>query len=69
MSGIKILSFTAVLIVFIVICCFKEAKAERGRKCEGIEYFRQLEAKKKDIVKTKERKNKEPLCKDKLFTE
>jgi hypothetical protein len=69
MSGIKILSFTLLLIVFIFICCFKEAKAERGRKCEGIVDLAQALAKKNDIVKTKERKNKEPLCKDKLFTE
>jgi hypothetical protein len=66
MSGVRILSFPIFLCVLVLICCCKEANAERGRKCEGIDDRRTAEKKKLDILTNEERKNNRPHCKDKL---
>jgi hypothetical protein len=66
MSGVRILSFPIFLCVLVLICCCKEANAERGRKCEGIDSLDQARDKKRDIMKNEERKNNRPHCKDEL---
>jgi hypothetical protein len=57
MSGVRILVFTVFLFVLVFICCCKEAEADRGRKCDGIEDILTDANKKMDIIKNKGWKN------------